>query len=187
MPSRDVTWVTAWDVKQYVYCPTIVWIRANYGVTEPSTPSMELGAMEAQARRKEDIARMLNLPKPWRFEVRVKDPATGASGVIDIVAGNRRLHVVEVKAYRRTEIEHFIAQTLFYAYLTNKALGPAARAYLVMGNTVKKFTVTENVLRTVERIINAVKKVKSSERPPNVGGGRKCITCWYRRYCPYTT
>jgi CRISPR/Cas system-associated exonuclease Cas4 (RecB family) len=89
------------EVKDYIFCPALAWIKARMRYVEPPTPSMESGKSKADAQFKLKIAEELGLPKPWRVEVPVRSPRLGLSGVIDLVAGERRLVVAEVKAFRR--------------------------------------------------------------------------------------
>jgi len=181
-PERDVWYVTGWDVRQFTYCPVIPWLRANYGVEEPPTFSMALG-LDVGRDVKELIARKLNLPKPWRFEVRVDDHREGLSGTVDILAGSRWFAVVEVKAFKRRRFEHFTSQLFFYVYLVNKALGPVRESYLVLGDEVVSYVVDEYVLKKASELVRKVREVKASAKPPNPRRGTHCSYCWYRRYC----
>ena len=181
-PEKDVWYVTGWDVRQFTYCPVIPWLRANYGVEEPPTFSMALG-LEVGKDVKESVAKKLNLPKPWRFEVRIDDYGDGLSGTVDILAGSKWFAVVEVKAFKRRRFEHFTSQLFFYVYLVNKVLGPVREAYLVLGDEVVSYVVDEYVLKKASELVRKVREVKASAKPPNPRVGRHCSCCWYRRYC----
>ena len=181
-PERDVWYVTGWDVRQYTYCPVIPWVRANYGVEEPPTFSMSLG-LEVGREVKEAVAKKLNLPKPWRFEVRVDDHVRGLSGTIDILAGSKWYAVVEVKAFKRRRYEHFTNQLIFYAYLVNSAVGPVRKAYLVLGDEVIEYIVDEHLLKRAAEVVRKVREVKTCLKHPSPHEGGHCGYCWYRRYC----
>jgi CRISPR-associated exonuclease Cas4 len=176
-------YVTAWDVKQYTYCPTIVWIRHYLEVGEPADTNMELGRSREYSER---VLQSLGIPRPWRFEVWLREPRRGLAGVVDLVGGSGRFEVAEVKAFGRRGFEHFRLQLMFYAYLTTLCLGPVVRAHLVLGGRAYTYPVTDRVLRDVSRLVDRVLEVVSSERPPPTpyAGSPRCSRCWYRRFCP---
>jgi len=177
-------YVTAWDVKQYVYCPTIPWIKVTHGVVEPPTISMELGKPKNPS---EEFLIKLGLPKPLRYEVKVKSVKHGVAGVVDVVCGLKKLEVVEFKNFPRKKYEHFTSQTLFYAYLVNVALGPVFKAHLILKDFVRTYAITLETLKRVERLVSEVRESMNSEKPPKpqVRDRLKCAICWYRRYCPW--
>ena len=184
-PSRDTEYVSAWDVKQYVYCPMIPWIKENIEVMEPPDINMLLGRPEGP---KEETLEKLKIPKPWRYEVYLRNPSLKISGVVDVIGGVEKFEVVEFKTFGRLRHDHFTAQLLFYAYLVNTTLGPVLRAHMLLGRKVLTYCVTDEVLNQVGRLIKKVREVKTSVEPP-VGrrvDPRKCSLCWYRRYCPST-
>lgn len=185
LSPRLPSYVTAWDVKQYTYCPAIVWIRHHLEVEEPAGTSMELGRSREYD---EEVLKALRIPRPWYFEVRLRDPRRGVAGVVDLVGGSGKLEVAEVKAFKRRGFEHFRLQLMFYAYLATLCLGPVVRAHLVLGSRAYTYPVTDRALREVSDVVNRVLDVVSSERPPPTPYARssRCSRCWYRRFCPWT-
>jgi len=175
--------ITPWDLRQYAYCPAIPWIAWNYGVREPATYSMEVGLAERERR----LARLreLGLPEPIRLDVEMYSARLRMAGVADAVAGARRLTVVEVKAFgRRRGYGHFRVQLMAYALLSERCLGPTERAVLVLGERARAWPVDQLALGEVERLAERVRLVVESERPPPVQPSGKCLSCWYRRFCP---
>ena len=172
-------------VKDHVYCPAIPWIKRFLGYTEPRSPSMETARVDASY--KEKVAKDLGLPKPWRIEVPVQGKSLPLRGVVDIIAGNRRLTVVEVKAYNRRldRSSHFKIQLLIYAYLVNESIGPVREAILHMPDRIHRVVVTSELLEEARRAAESAIKTLSSEDPPRPRQpSRKCSYCWYRRVCP---
>ncbi|MCE4624513.1 MAG: CRISPR-associated protein Cas4 [Desulfurococcales archaeon] len=172
-------------VKQYTYCPAIPWINWHLNLYEDPTPSMETGRMVAG--EKEEVAKRLGLPEPWRFEVKVVDRRLNLSGVIDIVAGKRRLTIVEVKRYRRSVkvSQHFKDQLMLYALLANNNIAPVREAILVLGDRAHRYMVTRRDLERAKALVEKTRKIIQSEEPPRPRmPGRKCDYCWYRRVCP---
>lgn len=181
--AQDPYYVSAWDVKQYVYCPLIPWIKEWVGVTEPPDINMELGKPKGP---REEVLEELKVPKPWRYEVRLRNACLGISGVVDVVGGDRKFEVVEFKLFSRRRYDHFTSQLLFYAYLVSRTLGPVRRAHILIGGKTLTYFISEEVLASVKRLVERVRKVKTCEEPPfsTRVDPRKCSLCWYRRYCP---
>ncbi|MEM0297733.1 MAG: CRISPR-associated protein Cas4 [Zestosphaera sp.] len=183
--SREADYITAWDIKQFVYCPLIPWIKENVGVIEPPDINMMLGRPEGP---KENILKELKIPKPWRYEVYLRNPHLRISGVVDLVGGTKKFEIVEFKLFSRLRYDHYTAQLLFYAYLVTKTLGPVLRAHMLLGKKTTTYHVSGETLRQVEKLVEKVRNVKTSEDPPVSRhlDPHKCALCWYRRYCPNT-
>ncbi|MEM2575168.1 MAG: CRISPR-associated protein Cas4 [Sulfolobales archaeon] len=177
-----IDYITSSDLKQYIYCPIIPWIMGNYLVEEPPTPSMDMGKLGID--EKELIANELDLPKPIKYEVHIISKKLRATGIVDIIAGNRRLTVVEVKKFQRPFIKHYEIQLKFYAYLANTEIAPVHKAILIVGSKMFNYSVGLEEIKTIEELIKKVREIKNSPRPPTINAEpNKCLKCWYRRYC----
>lgn len=161
-----------------------MWIKNVVGIEEPADVNMELGKSREYSRT---ALKFLNLPKPLRFEVWIRNPNVGIAGVVDVLAGDGRFEVAEVKAYERRYFEHFRLQLMFYSYLVTVSLGPVTRAYLVLGRSYRVYPITDRSLAEVSNLVRKVRQVRDLERPPPspYAGSYKCSMCWYRRYCPW--
>lgn len=187
MPPRYsyTNFIHVTDVKQYSYCPAIPWIYSHVASYEPPTPSMEKGVIGAD--EKEEIARQLGLPKPWRIEVHLRSRELGLSGSVDIVAGSRKLVVVEVKRLKRRirASRHFRVQLMVYALLANQTLGPVREAILYLGGEIHRYDVTQRDLQEARRLVESTRRAMDSEDPPTPSQPpSKCSYCWFRRFCP---
>lgn len=181
MVTTERRYVTSWDVKEYVYCPVIVWIKHVLNVEEPPDFNMIFGSSKVY---RQDILERVGLPKPWSFEVSLRNSSRGIAGVVDVIGGCSRYEVVELKAFRRWSYSHFRIQLMFYAYLVSTTVGPVTRAHLVLEDRVRTYSVNNHAIRDVEWVIERVREIRDSEKPPQVLQSRKCRLCWYRRYCP---
>jgi len=150
---------------------------------EPPDINMELGRPEGP---KEEVLVRLGIPKPWRYEVYLRNTDLMIVGVVDLVGGAKKFEIVEFKLFNRRKYGHFTSQLLFYAYLVNKSLGPVYRAHIVLGKNTVTYYVTGEVLQHIERLIRKVREVKINDDPPRGvrADPHKCGLCWYRRYCP---
>ncbi len=174
--------ITPWDVKQYAYCPAIPWLVRQLGVREPETRSMALGR-EERLKRLASL-RDLGVQPPIRLDVEMYSPRLRMAGVCDAVSGDRRLTVIEVKAFRRKHLAHFKAQLMAYALLSEECIGPTVKAVLVVQDKAASWDVTADALSEARRLAARVREVVESESPPPVATSPKCAACWYRRFCP---
>jgi len=182
--SYDMLPVTM--LKEFAWCPVIPWIVYNYGVEPPYTPSMVAGIEVQKSLDLEKIANELKLPKPIETSVYVEDRKLGLYGVIDIVAGSKRVCIVEVKAFRRRVrySQHFILQLKAYAVIAYRVLRPVERAYLYMDGIVHSIAVREQVFLEVRQVVEKLwRTVLAPEPPQAMRVQEKCNYCRYRRVC----
>lgn len=173
-------------VKEMMWCEAIPWIVYNYGIEPPYTPSMERGIEVQRNLDLEKIAEKLGLPKPVKTSIYVEDKGLGLHGVIDIVAGSRRLCIAEVKAFKRRirYSKHFIIQLKTYAVIAYRALGPIEKAYLYMDGIIHRVVVREQTFIEVKHIVEKLWRITLSPEPPQVMRiPEKCSYCRYRRFC----
>ncbi|GBF08806.1 CRISPR-associated protein Cas4 [Aeropyrum pernix] len=175
-------------VKQYVYCPTLPWLEVRVGRLEHPTPSMESAVLTAD--EKEEIAREVGIPPPYRVEVPLECPELRLRGVIDLVAGphgRRGYWIMEAKKHPRRPraSKHFQAQLLAYALLATKTLGPVYRATLYIGGATKTLDINQRHLQTAEKLVKKTLKTVEEEEPPLTRQPpQKCRYCFYRKLCP---
>jgi len=177
-------YISPYLIKEMHYCPTIPWIIANIGYEIVPTPSIVEG-ISINANYKELIANKLNLPKPRYYEIYLESNRYGIAGVIDIVAGIRKIHIAEIKASNRTNYKHFKAQLMTYVLLVNDTIGAVYKAHLIMKNYVKTYQITEEDLKQVKKNVKKLWRIINNPEPPNTQQPlNKCRYCRYRPYCP---
>lgn len=176
-------------IKEYCWCPAIPWIVYNYGFEPDYTPSMIEGFEYRAKRRLDEVADRLGLPEPRRYEVFVLSRKLGVYGYIDIVAGSKRLTVVEVKAFKTKRWKHFEKQLIVYAAIVNSELGPVNKAILVLGKKTISIEIMDRDIAIAKKLIDEVRRAIESPEPPRVNHVKnKCLYCRYRRLCPvYST
>ncbi|MEB2837275.1 MAG: CRISPR-associated protein Cas4, partial [Desulfurococcales archaeon] len=182
----DRGYLTVTDLKDMEYCPVIPWIKARLGYQEDPTPSMESGRL-VDARRKEEVAEELGLPRPYRVEVPLRSPRLGLSGVVDLIAGEGPYTVLEVKAYKRPRgrWRHYRLQLLAYTLLVMDLLGPVRRAILYMGGEAWEVPVNERTITETLRAIERLRRILEAEEPPKPSPSpAKCAYCGYNKVCP---
>lgn len=174
--------VTGTMVKDYAYCPALPWLKARLGVAEPPTWGMRAGSKVSPSQ----VASKLGLERPWAEEVQLKDKELGASGTVDLVSGQGRLSLLEVKAFRVPyhRMRHFVAQLKFYALLASRTLGSVRTSYLYHGGDVYVLEVDSKVLQDALNMVEELRAALSSEEPPRAYRSERCASCWFRKVCP---
>ncbi len=170
-------------IKEYYYCPVIAWIMYHRAPHINETPSM----IEGQKIDYEKIADKNNLPKPRVYGPCIENKEIGLRGCIDIVAGDKKKVVIEVKKYDRPEnmLEHFKIQSLVYAYLYNKTYGGVVKYGLIMSDRSYVWDYTWYDEEKAQKLIDlSVKNIVRNE-PPRPSTPRKCSYCLLRKKCPY--
>jgi len=168
-------------LKELEYCPRQAWMKYNTNYTEPPTPSMMLAArVDYRA-----VASRLNLPEPICYERELCNEEYGVCGRPDIVAGERRRVVVEVKALDRPDgrIEHFKRQARYYAWLVQTTLGGVWKYALVVGEAVYSWDYTYWDTLDVEYSIERAIRLLTSSTPPEPLESGKCSYCYFSKIC----
>lgn len=188
-----VTWV-----KQFHYCPRIVYFLGVLGVQERVTESMAEGkAMHAAEDSREARrltlggGRRLRVLRRWR-RLWVSSSRLGLVGVIDqVVELEDGLAVVEVKygsAPRRPPSGH-VYQATAYAMLAEETLGKPVRwiilRYLPEGETFIQ-PITDQMRRHIKWTVRRIKKILEEEQIPRAKPGRKCTGCGWQWICRKT-
>lgn len=185
-----VTWI-----KQFHYCPRIVYFLGVLGVQERMTESMAEGRAMHEAEGSRE-ARRLTLGGNRRFRVlrrwrrmRVSSPRLGLMGVVDqVVEFEYGLAVVEVKygsSPRRPPSGH-VYQTTAYAILAEEMLRKPVRwiilRYLPGGETFIQ-PITDHMRRHIEWTVRQIKKILEEDQIPRAKPGKKCSGCGWRWIC----
>lgn len=164
--------VTPTLVKQYAYCPVVVWIRSWLMVEEPATDSMRIAAESL-------------MPPKGRGQVYVRSKR-GSTLIDEVVEENGGRVIVEKKAYTSYNQSRYVEQAVT-SYIVARESLPGVRAVkLELAGKSKTIELSEDLVSEVEQIVKIVQELLTREHsPPRPGDPRKCTSCWYKRYCPY--
>ena len=186
------------DLKQYTYCPRIVFYRYCLPRLRPVTYTMEEGIrahQEEEVREDRRSLRTYGLVQGERaFHLAVQSAALGLTGIIDLViatpsrkASEAEAIVIEYKLTEKKAGEHFKLQLAAYALLVEEAWHlPVRRGFLysIPLRRAEAIPITQplrqKVLRTVECIRHLV---DSQAMPPAPTSHSRCVTCEFRRFC----
>lgn len=184
------------DLKQYEYCPRVVYYDYCLGELRPTTYKMAAG-MTAQARvntlEERRGLRAYGVQSGERhYHVPVLSEKLGCSGQIDMVIETHddncpRLIPVDFKLSRREPGRHFKLQLACYAMMLEDDWGkPVAEGaiYLIPTKQVIKVPITARLRQDAIRQLLAIRHLVTAQQvPPPTTHRRRCVNCEFRRFC----
>lgn len=185
-----VTWI-----KQYHFCPRIVYFIGVLGYDERVTESMIEGREvheaedERGARRKTLGGERRERVKARWSKLHVASERLGLLGVVDeVVETERGLAVVETKwakAPRRPPAGH-VYQVAAYAMLAEEVIGrPVRRAVIRYALSGRSFEVpvTDAVRKHVLWTVSRIRAIVDGEKLPRSKPSAKCKNCGFAKVC----
>ncbi|MEM2168016.1 MAG: CRISPR-associated protein Cas4 [Candidatus Nezhaarchaeales archaeon] len=184
-----VTWI-----KQYHFCPRIIYHLGVLGYSEKLTESMIEGkefhlAEEEKVKRRRTVAgeRKEAAKASWS-KITAASTKLGLYGVIDEAYETRDgLVVVEDKFMRAPKKPHpgHIYQAAAYAMLAEEALGKPVRKALIRyvrdGKTFE-LPLTEDLRRHVLWSVSRIRSIIEKEKLPR-GNRKRCGNCGFVKVC----
>lgn len=184
------------DLKQWTYCPRVVFYRYCLPRIRPITYSMQAGVQaheEAISREERRSLRSYGLETGERFfDVALTSERLHLTARIDLVIraqteqGEEGI-VVDYKLSEREAGSHFKLQLAAYAVMLEEAWGiPVRRAFLyhIPQRQAEAIPITASLRQKVETTITAIHAAIAGElmpRPPARLG--PCVSCEFRRFC----
>jgi CRISPR-associated exonuclease Cas4 len=195
------TYADAWrlrviDLKQYEYCPRVVYYDYCLGGLRPTTFKMEAGITAQERVNQLEERRGLRAygvqSGERHYHVSVQSEKLGCSGQIDMVIethdDNRpRLIPVDFKLSRREPGRHFKLQLACYALLLEEAWGKPVETgalYLIPTKEVVHVPITTRLRNDAIRQLLEIRQMVTAQRtPPPTAHRKRCVNCEFRRFC----
>ena len=187
---------TITDLKQYSYCPRVVFYTYCLPLIRPVTFKMEAGVAAHETARTRERRRTLaayGLASGERhFDVWVESPDLGLRGRIDMVidAGEgeaRELIPVDYKQTRRRPGRHVKRQLAAYGLMLEESRGyPVRRGYLyyLPLRQAEEVRLTPKLCAEVRETLAAMRDMVRREAMPDPPRSRRpCLNCEFRRFC----
>ena len=182
------------DLKQYAYCPRILYYHTVLPEVRPVTFKMESG-IEAH-RRAESLEKRRSLNSygleegQRHFNVALSSEELGLSGEVDmIVETGDELIPVDYKATGRVG-SHFKLQLMAYGRLLERTWPEADRwvrrgfLYLIPKRQAVEVPFTATLRRNLERALGEMRRIASDQHMPAATKQvRRCVDCEFRRFC----
>lgn len=185
---------TITDLKQYIYCPRILYYHACLPDIRPVTYTMERGIQAHDKERQKANRRSLAMyhqdqaiTGQRHFDLALQAPDLGLTGRLDeVVDTGETLIPVDYKNSRHIA-EHFKLQLAAYALLIESALGlkvPYGFLYLIPTRKTEQIKLTPALRKKVHATLADMRQIADTERmPPPTEARQKCPGCEFRRFC----
>jgi len=186
---------TVTDLKQYAYCPRIVFYTYCLPLLRPTTYKMEAGIAAHEKAGKRERRRTLaayGLKEGKRhFDVWVKSTILGLRGRVDMVieVGEEEAELipVEYKQTRRKIGRHVRRQLAAYGMmLEEKWEGQVHRGfvYSLLKRKAEEVKLTPRLRDEAREAVTAMRKMVEREAMPAPSRSRRqCVNCEFRRFC----
>lgn len=180
------------DLKQYVYCPRILYYHTVLPAVRPTTYKMEAGIeahVAAEGRERRRSLRAYGLEAGERsFNVSLVAPDLLLSGELDmLVETESELIPVDYKLAKRAGA-HFRLQLLAYGRLLEETRpGKAVRRgflYLIPVRKPIAVSFTPALRKQLARALVEMEAIARQQRQPGpTAQRRRCVDCEFRRFC----
>ncbi|MFZ5639837.1 MAG: CRISPR-associated protein Cas4 [Bacillota bacterium] len=180
------------DIKQFIYCPRVVFYQYVLPVDRKVTRKMEYGKLEhmeldrLEKRRK--LKRYGLVDGERVFHTHLFSPRLNLEGKLDmhIRIGEKILPVEFKDTGRRVSLNHKY-QLAAYALLLEDAYNTTIHhgfVYLHQRNEIVPVEITPGVRNYVMGIMNKIRRMARLELDPGPTRRRgKCVDCEYRNFC----
>jgi len=180
------------DIRQYTYCPRIVYYHYCLPDIRPTTYKMEAG--KAAHTEEQDRERRRSL-RPYRladgeraFNVWLDDETLGLRGKVDMVVRRAEEVIpIEHKNSPGRMGQHVILQLMAYGLLLERQWHTPFRrgfVYYIPARRAREIAATEALLSEVQACVIAMRAIVEAERMPAPPQKRqKCAICEFRRFC----
>lgn len=180
------------DVRQYVYCPRIIYF--NYVIPVPRHKTIKMEAGQASHEDFADLEKRRTLAKyhleggSREFSVRLECRALNLAGILDmLIVSDAGLFPVEFKNTSGGMGLHHKYQLAAYAMLVESQRKRPVREgfiYALQGKRVFRVAIDAGVRVHVKRIVGAiVNLVDRAIVPPRTRAGGRCHDCEFANYC----
>jgi len=180
------------DLKQFVYCPRVVYFSYVLPVEKASTYKMQVGREEHAALEVLESKRTLRrygLERgERRFRVRLSSERYGLTGVLDLlIVSGRDYYPVEFKNAPGGPALHHRYQLAAYCLLVEESFRAPVRTgflYVVPRKQVVPVPMTPGIRERVHILLTRIRTMVAAEAmPPGARDRRRCRDCEYRNYC----
>lgn len=191
MPDGNETLFTVTDLKQFQYCPRILYYHTCLPDVRPITRKMEMGSRRHETEAKRALRRTMRLEgienAQREFDVPVQSQKLQLSGRIDeLIFFEDHLLPVDYKLAKKVGM-HFKVQIAAYAMLAEEAFGlPAFRGicYLTRTRDAVEINLTKGLRKKVWAAIEQMQQITNREAMPEPTTNRRaCLDCEFRRFC----
>jgi CRISPR-associated exonuclease Cas4 len=190
--ANEVIPLRVQDIKQWAYCPRIVFYQYVMPVDKKITYKMTRGHVAEEAidrlERRRKLAEFGLTEGRRRFHFWCGSQSLGLSGKLDLVIESEEgIFPVDFKFTEQRVHPNHILQLAAYAVLLEEQLGrPIDRGFvfLVPQDHIESISLDEHRKNQVREYLAQIRQAISSESmPPPTDVRARCEECEYRNYC----
>lgn len=187
---------TVTDLKQYSYCPRVVFYTYCLPLLRPTTYKMEAGIAAHEKAERREQRRTLSaygLEEGQRhFDAWVESDILGLRGRVDMVietgeGGGRELIPVDYKQSCRQVGRHLKRQLTAYGLMLEETWGGTVRRgfiYSLVTRKAEEVALTARLRGEVRETVVAMREMVEREMMPGPPKSRRpCVSCEFRRFC----
>lgn len=185
--------LTVSDLKQWAYCPRVVFYHYCMPGLRPQTFKMKASQEEHEEEKERERRRtgqIYDLPDAERLEnVRLESETLGLSALIDLVLrkGERAWPVDYKSSEHLKTAEHFKLQLTAYGLLLEEVWGVRCESGFLYGlgqRKVEEVRFTPRLRAQVQQTVVEIRAAIDAERMPEPAPQRsRCVNCEFRRFC----
>ena len=180
------------DIKQYAYCPRIVFYQYSMPVDKKSTWKMEQGRIEEaeidrlEKRRKLSGYRLVEGERKFHF--RLSSTRLGLTGKLDLLIDSPEgLFPVDFKWTTGRPHRNHIFQLCAYALLLEDHFQQSVTkgfVYLIPVSDAVVFDLTPELKDQTRAMLSEIRRmIEKEEMPPPTSVRNRCTDCEYRNFC----
>jgi CRISPR-associated exonuclease Cas4 len=180
------------DIKQYAYCPRVVFYQYSMPVEKKATWKMEQGKIEEaeidrlEKRRKLGGYRLVEGER--RFHFRLTLARLGLTGKLDLlIESPEGLFPVDFKWTTGRPHRNHIFQLCAYALLLEDYFQrPVTKGfvYLIPVSDAVVFDLTDDLKDQTRTMLSEIRRmIEKEEMPPPTPVRNRCTDCEYRNFC----
>jgi CRISPR-associated exonuclease Cas4 len=188
----DTTYLfTITDLKQYIYCPRILFYHRCLPDIRPVTYKMRAGIEAHEIEQKRATRRTLNTlhiaDGQRHFDVDVASAQLSFVGQVDeVIETDSELVPVDYKLARHDGY-HFKLQLAAYSLLLEETFHKPVHLgylYLIPLRKTVKVAITPTLRRAVVTAVKEMQQIEDREQmPPPTEWRQRCVDCEFRRFC----
>jgi CRISPR-associated exonuclease Cas4 len=181
------------DLKQWVYCPRVLYYHMCLPKVRPVTYKMEAGIEAGQGQEQRETRRSLRtygLKEGRReYEVQLLSSTLGLRGKPDMVIWLDATREVIPVDFKLSEIagEHFKLQIVAYGIMLEELSGYTAKRgflYSVLARKAEEVKIDKRGREKLRQALTEMRRILRYELMPEPTPNRnKCLACEFRRFC----
>ena len=180
------------DIKQYFYCPRVVFHTYLTPVHRPVTHPMQLGAVEHEVlsvlERRRALSRYALDTGNRKFHLTLQAESLGLTGVLDLLIETEAgAFPVEFKSTTQRLNLNAKYQLTAYAMMVEECLGHTVSQGFIYRIPTARITAVPITAALRQKTLNAIQQIREmllyERMPPPTPQHGKCVECEFRRFC----